>query len=300
MDNAIDIPTSSTEPLASLLHTLRLERLGDNLYRGHSNLAQLSGRVYGGQVLAQAVIAAADTFENSEDRLVHSQTAAFLRPGDVKKEIDFKVDIINDGRSFSTRLVHAMQDGEIIFSARDSFQVKQDGVEHADEMPDVPGPENFQSSVDLFSSVDHPAARFMSSTNSLDMRHVNGQVYLRPAKEIRSTNYVWFKMRTPLPKAATQTQKRAILAYGADQFMLEPILLSHHLSWSTPKISLATLDHTTWWHRDVDPSDWILAELHSPSAQGGRGLSLAKFFQDGKLVATMAQEGMVRAPEPTK
>lgn len=300
MDNAIDIPTSSTEPLASLLHTLRLERLGDNLYRGHSNLPQLSGRVYGGQVLAQAVIAAADTFENSEDRLVHSQTAAFLRPGDVKKEIDFKVDIINDGRSFSTRLVHAMQDGEIIFSARDSFQVKQDGVEHADEMPDVPGPENFQSSVDLFSSVDHPAARFMSSTNSLDMRHVNGQVYLRPAKEIRSTNYVWFKMRTPLPEAATQTQKRAILAYGADQFMLEPILLSHHLSWSTPKISLATLDHTTWWHRDVDPSDWILAELHSPSAQGGRGLSLAKFFQDGKLVATMAQEGMVRAPEPTK
>lgn len=300
MDNTIDIPKSSTEPLASLLHTLRLERIGDNRYRGHTNLPQLSGRIYGGQVLAQAVMAAADTFENSDDRLIHSQTAAFLRPGDVKKEIDFQVEIISDGRSFSTRMVHALQDEKIIFTARDSFQINQPGVDHQVVAPDVPGPENFQSSVDLFSSVDHPAARFMSSTNSLDMRHVNGQIYLRTAKEVHETVYIWFKVRTALPEGASQTLKRAVLAYGTDQFMLEPILQRHHLSWSTPKISVATLDHSTWWHRDVDPSDWILAELHSPSAQGGRGLSLAKFYQNGTLVATMAQEGMVRSPELKK
>jgi len=129
------------------------------------------------------------------------------------------------------------------------------------------------------------------------MRHVNGQIYLRTAKEVHETVYIWFKVRTALPEGASQTLKRAVLAYGTDQFMLEPILQRHQLSWSTPKISVATLDHSTWWHRDVDPSDWILAELHSPSAQGGRGLSLAKFYQNGTLVATMAQEGMVRSPE---
>lgn len=297
MDKRIFIPESTTEPLASLLNTLRLERQGDITYRGHDNLPQLSGRVYGGQVLAQAVMAAADTFEDSDDRLIHSQTAAFLRAGDIKKPIDFEVEVISDGRSFSTRLVHALQDNRIIFTARDSFQRRQPGVEHQDEPPNVPGPDEFPSSVDLFSSVDHPAARFMSSTNSLDMRHVEGQLYLRPTKEIDSTTHVWFKTRSPMPTDSSQTLKRAVLAYAADQFMLEPILRNHRLAWSTPKIALATLDHTTWWHRDVDPSNWILAELHSPSAQGGRGLTLAKFFQDGTLVANMGQEGMVRSPE---
>lgn len=299
MDKKIYVPESTTEPLASLLNTLRLERLGDNLYRGNDNLPQLSGRVYGGQVLAQAVMAAADTFDDCDARPIHSQTAAFLAPGDVKKPISFEVEVISDGRSFATRLVHALQDSTIIFTARDSFQFKQPGVEHEDEAPDVPGPENFPSSVDLFASVDHPAARFMSSTNSLDMRHVNGQIYLRPAKEIQPTIYIWFKTRSPIPAEASQTLKRAILAYAADQFMLEPILQNHGLAWSTPGIALATLDHTTWWHRDVDPTSWVLAELHSPSAQGGRGLTLAKFFQNGDLVATMAQEAMVRSPNVT-
>lgn len=294
-DKKIYVPESTTEPLASLLNTLRLKRLGNTTYLGETNLPQLSGRVYGGQVLAQSVMAAADTFADYNDRPIHSQTAAFLAPGDTKKPISFSVDIISDGRSFSTRLVHAKQDDTIIFTARGSFQHAQPGVEHADEAPNVPGPDNFPSSVDLFASVDHPAARFMSSTNSLDMRHVDGQLYLRPSTTIQPTIYIWFKTRSPIPTDADQMLKRAVLAYAADQFMLEPILHNHGLSWSTPGIALATLDHTTWWHRDVDPTSWILAELHSPSAQGGRGLTLAKFFQDGDLVATMAQEAMVRS-----
>lgn len=297
MDKKIYVPASTTEPLASLLNTLRLERLGDGHYRGNDNLPQLSKRVYGGQVLAQAVVAAADTIDNCDGRPIHSKTAAFLAPGDVDKPIDFEVEVINDGRSFATRLVHARQDGRIIFTARDSFQLRQPGFDHADPAPDVPGPENLPSSVDLFASVDHPAARFMSSTNALDMRHVEGQIYLRPPAEARPTTHIWFKTRSPMPEGVCQTLSRAVLAYAADQFMLEPILHAHGLSWMSPGLSAATLDHTTWWHRDVDPSSWILAELHSPSAQGGRGLTLAKFFQDGRLVATMAQEGMVRSPE---
>lgn len=296
MDTKIFVPECSTEPLASLLNTLRLEKLDGHRYLGDTNLPQLSGRVYGGQVLAQAVMAAADTFDDCDVRPIHSQTAAFLAPGDVKRPISFAVDVISDGRSFATRLVHAKQDDRIIFTARDSFQFQQPGVDHEDRAPNVPGPENFPSSVDLFASVDHPAARFMSSTNSLDMRHVDGQIYLRPAREEQSTIHIWFKTRSPIPDNASQTLKRAVLAYAADQFMLEPIMQKHGLAWSTPGIALATLDHTTWWHRDVDPASWILAELHSPSAQGGRGLTLAKFYQDGTLVATMAQEGMVRSP----
>ena len=296
MTDKIYVPQSATEPLASLLNTLRLTRIGNGSYQGERNLPQLSGRVYGGQVLAQAVMAAADTFDPSDDRLIHSQTAAFLAPGDVTKPIDIEVEVVNNGRSFATRLVHARQDGRTIFTARGSFQYTQPGVEHEDSAPDVPGPENFPSSVDLFASVDHPAARFMSSTNSLDMRHVDGQIYLRPSTTVQPTIHIWFKTRSPIPAEASQTLKRAVLAYAADQFMLEPILHNHGLAWATPGIALATLDHTTWWHRDVDPTSWVLAELHSPSAQGGRGLTLAKFYQDGELVATMAQEAMVRSP----
>lgn len=298
-DNKIYVPQSATEPLASLLNTLRLKRLGNSSYLGETNLPQLSGRVYGGQVLAQAVMAASDTFKELDKRPIHSQTAAFLAAGDVEKPIAFEVEVISDGRSFSTRLIHARQDNKIIFTARGSFQHTQPGVEHEDTAPDVPGPENFPSSVDLFASVDHPAARFMSSTNSLDMRHVDEQIYLRPSKTVQPTIHIWFKTRSPIPAEASQTLKRAVLAYAADQFMLEPILHNHGLSWSTPGIALATLDHTTWWHRDVDPSSWILAEAHSPSAQGGRGLTLAKFYQNGDLVATMAQEAMVRSPNIT-
>ena len=295
----LDIPGVSTEPLASVLNTLRLERRGDGSYRCHTNLRQLSKRVYGGQVLAQAVLAATDTFADPEERLIHSQTAAFLGPGKTADPIDIDVEIINDGRSFSTRRVLASQGGRTIFTARDSFQLQQGGVDHSDPAPDVPWPDELESSVDIFSSVDHPAARFMSSTNAIDMRHVEGNIYLHPTEQTHATTHIWFKTRSELPETTSQSVQRALLAYSADQFMLEPIMAAHGLSWSTPGISLATLDHSSWWHRDVDVSQWVLVELHSPSAQGGRGLTLAKFFQNGHQVATMAQEGMVRIPEGT-
>lgn len=295
----LDVPSVSTEPLASVLNTLRLERRGDGSYRCHTNLRQLSKRVYGGQVLAQAVLAATDTFTDPQQRLIHSQTAAFLAPGKTSDPIDIDVEVVNDGRSFSTRRVFASQGGRTIFTARDSFQLEQDGVDHGDPTPEVPWPDELTSSVDIFASVDHPAARFMSSTNAIDMRHVEGNIYLHPSSQTQATTHIWFKTRSALPEGTSQPVQRALLAYSADQFMLEPIMAAHGLCWSTPGISLATLDHSSWWHRDVDVSDWILAELHSPSAQGGRGLTLAKFHQNGKLVATMAQEGMVRIPDGT-
>lgn len=297
MTSLLPVPETSQEPLSSILTTIRLERRGDNSYRGNTNLDQLSGRVYGGQVLAQAVMAAADTFNGIQDRVIHSQTAAFLRPADTKKPLDIDVEVVNDGRSFSTRRVFASQDGQTVFTARDSFQRDQPGLEHQTTPPEVPWPDELESSVEIFSSVDHPAARWMSSTNAMDLRHVEGNIYLGKAPREVRTSHIWFKTRSPMPAESSQMLQRAMLAYAADQFMLEPILRAHGMSWVTKGLSAATLDHTSWWHRDVDMSDWVLAELHTPSAQGGRGLTLATFFQNGYHVATMAQEGMIRIPE---
>lgn len=291
----ISIPTSNDEPLASVLNTLRMRIKESNCFEG-SNLPQFSGRVYGGQVFAQAVIAAASSLSEAgmPSRNIHSITAAFLRPGQIDEPITFDVEDVLDGRSFSTRRIYASQFGQTIFSARASFQEQQPGVEHQSVMPSAPPPEELESSVAYFASLDLPIARFMSSTNAIDMRHVDGAIWTRPQKDPSDTTLLWFKLRNPMPSESNQLLHRAILAYATDQFMLEPILRMHGMSWLHPDLSLATLDHAIWWHRNIDMSAWVLAELSSPSAQGGRGLSIAKFFQNGQHVATMAQEGMVR------
>lgn len=293
MASFISIPATDIEPLATVLSTLRLQRIGDNRYVGH-NLPQFSGRVYGGQVLAQATIAAADTLPSNDDRLAHSLTAAFLRPGDDQKPIEFEVTEVNDGRSFSTRNVNALQDDRIIFTARVSAQLHQPGPSFGTPQPDAPDPESLESSVDFFSSMDTPWGHLVSTTNSLDMRHVGGHIFLRPAAERTNRHLVWFRSRSPMPEGSSNLLQRVMLGYAADQFMLEPVMRSIGIFWAQTDASIATLDHSIWWHRNFDMTDWILAELESPSAQNGRGLSIARFFQNGRHIATMSQEGMVR------
>lgn len=291
MDRYLAIPSINDEPLAAIMNTLRLKVRTDESFEG-SNLMQSTGRVYGGQVFGQAIMAAYATVdEELSGRVIHSITAAFMRPGDESKPINFEVEEVNDSRSFSTRRVHASQDGHTIFSCRASFQEQQLGVEHASVQPDAPNPETLHSSAEFFATVDHPAARAMYA---VDLRHVDGPIWVKPAKDQKPHTLIWFRLRNALPADTPQILHRALLAYATDQFMLEPVMRAHGMFWLSPDVSLATLDHSIWWHRDVDMSDWILAELDSPSAQGGRGLSLAKFFQHGTHVATMAQEGMTR------
>lgn len=295
MSNRLDIPKTDVEPLNAILQTLRLKVRERGSYEG-SNIPQFSGRVYGGQVFGQAIVAAHDTIdEEISGREIHSITAAFLHPGDQSQPINFDVEEVNDSRSFSTRRVHASQDGRTIFSCRASFQEKQDGFEHQSVQPEAPDPETLESSVEFFASFDHPASRAMHETNAVDLRHVDGPIWVHPAEETDKPTLIWFRMRNPLPENSSQLLHRALLAYSTDQFMLEPVMRRHGMFWMSPDISVATLDHSIWWHRDVDMSEWILAELVSPSAQGGRGLSIAKFFQNGQHVATMSQEGMTRS-----
>lgn len=288
-------PDDEPRPLDAVLHALDLRPAGEDSFEGDS-LPQLHGRVYGGQVLAQAIVAAERTLQDGlADRLIHSLHGYFLRPGDLEEPITFAVERLRDGGSFSARRTHALQRGKPILSMIASFQVVQEGVEHTEPMPDVPGPEELPSSVALFERTDHPVAQFFYRSSAFDIRHVGDSLFVAAAPDREPVQALWMRARGPVPGG--QPEQRALLAFACDQVMLEPVLRAHGVFWRTPGASIASLDHAMWWHRDVDMNDWLLYVQDSPTAQGGRGLGLARVFSpDGRLVATIAQEGMVRFP----
>ncbi len=283
------------QPLEAVLAVLDLDPVGEDTFVGRS-LHQLHGRVYGGQVLAQGIVAAERTLDGDLGRrLIHSLHGYFLRPGDLAAPITFAVERLRDGGSFSARRTHALQNDKPILSMIVSFQDVQDGVEHTEPMPDVPDPDGLPSSVALFASIDHPAARFFYETAGFDIRHTETSLFVGPAPERSATQSLWMRARGHVPGG--QPEHRALLAFACDQVMLEPVLRAHGAHWRQPGASIASLDHAMWWHRDVDCNDWLLYVQDSPTAQGGRGLGLARVFsRDGHLVATIAQEGMVRFP----
>ncbi len=286
--------TLGPDALRTVLDVLELEPAGDDVFTGGS-LPQPNGRVFGGQVLAQTLLAAASTVDPA--RLPHSVHGYFLRPGDVTKPITFAVERMRDGRSFSARRTHALQDGKPILAMSASFQVEQPGLEHSERAPrDVPPPDSVPSAHDVLGAVDHPVATFWTQASAFDLRHVGESIYLRPAPERTDRQLVWMRARGPLPD--DQVLHRALLAYACDQVMLEPVMRRHGLSWATPGLSIASLDHAMWWHRQVRVDEWLLYVQSTTSAHGGRGLGAARVFTaDGDLVATIGQEGMVRVPD---
>lgn len=288
--------TIEPDPTAPVLDILRLEEDPGtpDQFTGRS-LPQPSGRVFGGQVLAQALLAAGRTV--TDGRLPHSLHGYFLRAGDVREPITFAVERLRDGRSFSARRTHALQGGEAILSMITSFQEQQPGLDYADPMPaGIPGPDEVPSALELLGGIDHPVAKFWTQEAAFDVRHVDGAIYLGPPTKATGQQAVWFRSRGPVPD--DQLLHRALLAYACDQVMLEPILRRAGRSWVTRGLSIASLDHAMWWHRDVRVDDWLLYVQSTPSAQGGRGLGAARVFtQDGTLVASVAQEGMVRFPD---
>ncbi|HEY0189417.1 MAG TPA: acyl-CoA thioesterase II [Cellulomonas sp.] len=285
--------TPDADTIGSLLDVLTLTpgTGPDSFVAG--NLPKPGGRVFGGQVVAQALLAAGRTVPDG--RLPHSLHGYFLRAGDVATPIDLSVERLSDGRSFSARRTHAAQGGTAILSMIASFQEDQPGIELTEPMPDVPDPELVESAMDRMGDMDHPVARFWTHESAFDVRHVGGSLYLGPAADTEGPQRVWMRAKAPLPD--DQLLHRALVAYACDQIMLEPVLRRAGLSWLTPGLSVASLDHAMWWHRDVRVDDWLLFDQSSPSAQGGRGLGATRVFsRDGTLVATIAQEGMVRIP----
>ncbi|TDK27806.1 acyl-CoA thioesterase II [Arthrobacter crusticola] len=287
-----------TDPTHSLLSLLDLSsadgaQTDEDIFVGTS-APQPGKRVFGGQVLGQSLIAAIRTVEPTRE--VHSMHAYFLRAGDADLPITFGVQRLRDGRSFSARRTHAYQDGVPILSMIASFQEPDEGLNHQDAMPSgVPDPESLPSTADLLGGFDHPVARAWAFDRPFDVRHLDSPLYVSNDGVREPRNAVWMKTFGPMPD--DDGLHRAALAYASDYTLLEPILRPHGLSWIHPGMSVASLDHAMWWHRPVRVDEWLLYVQSSPSASGARGLAAGKIYnRAGDLVASVAQEGMVRVP----
>lgn len=293
----MDADDHAIRTVERLLEVLDLDaseaRTTEDIFVGASH-PMPTGRIYGGQVLAQSLIAAERTLP--EDRAVHSMHGYFLRPGDASQGITIAVDRIHDGRSFSTRRSQAYQNGVPIFSMIASFQDGDPGVEHAEPMPGgVPAPEDLAPDEDRVAGVPAGTTRMLSE-RAADIRHIGSPLYLPNDDERTNRQGVWMRMRAPLPD--DQRLHRAALAYLSDMTIQESILRAHGLHWTLPGLKVASLDHAMWWHRPARVDEWLLYVQESPNARGGRGLATGRIYsRDGELVASVAQEIMIRVPD---
>ncbi len=278
--------------LADLLHVLELERIEQDIFRGESRDIG-APQVFGGQVLGQALSAASKTVE---DRVVHSLHAYFLRPGDFNASIVFHVDRSRDGGSFSARRVVAIQHGRPIFTLSCSFQVPEEGFEHQVSMPEVPGPEGLADAQALYSGempgIPEKMQRFLTRKRPFEFRPVDPVNFLRPERR-DPVKSVWLRATDALP--AVDQLHRVLLAYVSDYELLGTAALPHGLRFGHDDVKMASLDHAMWFHRAPRVDDWFLYTSDSPAAQGGRGLARGMFFsRDGTLIASTAQEGLIR------
>ena len=279
--------------LDELITLLDLEEIEVNVFRGRSP-DEPRQRVYGGQVAGQALVAAARTVERG---VIHSLHAYFLRPGDVGKPILYQVDRIRDGKTFTTRRVLAVQHGKSIFALSASFQPPEDGPDHQMPMPDAPDPESLPTWTERAQSVIHkvqnPELReWLQRERPIDTRNVDsrplGEKHARPPRQM-----VWIRAKGQLPDALTLHQ--CIVTYASDMTLLDTATLPHAIAWNDPGYLMASLDHAMWFHRPFRADEWLLYAQDSPSASGARGFAMGHFFtRAGKLVASVAQEGLMR------
>ncbi|MFD5600523.1 acyl-CoA thioesterase [Leucobacter sp. NPDC058333] len=253
------------------------------------------GRSFGGQVLGQAIAAAGSTVP--KDREIHSMHGYFLRPGDADAHMTFEVDRLRDGRSFSTRRVQAYQHGEARMSMIASFQTDDPGLEHQEQLDlsDVADPDSLPTIWEKYSHLSGHGRASWVLERPFDFRYVESDIMLEVA-ERTSTQRVWMRSREPFD--ASPLLHAAALAFGSDYLLLEPVARMHGIPWATPGMRAASLDHAMWFHRPFRVDEWLLYELDSPTAQGGRGLAHGRFFdRSGNHVASVTQESMIRLPE---
>jgi acyl-CoA thioesterase II len=282
-----------SEVLAKLVAMLSLERIEENLFRGQTQDLGW-GQVFGGHVLGQALSAAAQTVP--EGRAVHSLHGYFLLTGSVDKPIVYDVDRIRDGRSFTTRRVRAIQGGQAIFSMSASFQAHEEGLEHQDVKPEVPGPEQLPSQVELarrmVDRIPEMLRERFTGEQPIEMRPVEAGNPLAP-KPRPPRSSTWIRTNGALPDNPAVHQY--LLAYTSDFNFLSTSMYPHGVSWMSPNMQVASLDHAMWFHRPFRMDEWLLQVVDSPSASGARGLVRGSFFtRDGRLVASAVQEGLVR------
>ena len=278
--------------LDDLIKVMTLERLEMNLFRGQSRDIG-SPQVFGGQVLGQALVAATAT---AEDRTVHSLHAYFLRRGAFNAPIVYVVDRALDGKHFSSRRVVAIQHGRQIFNMSASFQLPETGLDHQISIPDVPAPESLPDLEsyyrDMADKLPAAARRVLEQKRPFEFRPVHAPDFLRREKS-PPHKYIWFRAVGRL--ADDEALHRCLLAYVSDFHLLDTALKPHGISMISPELVIASIDHAMWFHRSVRVDDWLLYAVDSPSTSGARGFTRGSVFaRDGRLVASAAQEGLIR------
>lgn len=281
------------ELVAQLTTLLDVEEIDTDLYRG-PRLPGGVGRVFGGQVIAQALQAAQRSVE--EPKTAHSLHAYFMRPGDENHPIVFRVVRDFEGRSFANRRVIAMQKGQPILNMTASFQTPSEGLHHQDAMPDVPDPDALRSERELREEirdqVPEKFRRFFLRARPIEIRPVNPRNWFAPDR-IEPVQHSWFRVIAPLPDDLAL--HRAMLAYASDMTLLGTCLLPHGVSWMTGDVQTASLDHAIWLHEQFRFDEWLLYTTDSPWAGHSRGFNRGKIYsRDGRLVASVAQEGLIR------
>ncbi|MEU6976536.1 MULTISPECIES: acyl-CoA thioesterase II [unclassified Streptomyces] len=281
--------------LDDLLDLLDLERIEQDIFRGESR-PSIVPRVFGGQVAAQALVAAGRTVPG--DRLAHSLHAYFLRAGDPGAPIVYTVDRIRDGRSFTTRRVVAVQHGQPIFHLSASFQTYEEGLDHQAEMPAAPDPEFLPTPAEMLPRhlPREVADRLIEARAAVDLRYAEVPPWGSVGQPRDPRSQVWFRTNGKL--ADDPLLHIALATYVSDMTLLDSILLAHGRGgWAVGDVVGASLDHAMWFHRPFRADEWLLYDQESPTASGGRGLGQARIFtQDGRLAISVIQEGVVRVP----
>ena len=277
-----------------LTESLALERIEVNLFRGVSP-EDGPGRIFGGQVIAQSLLAA---YETVEERVCHSLHCYFIRPGDPRIPILFEVDRSRDGGTFTTRRVIAVQNGKQIFNLAASFQTPEDGFEHQAPMPQVAGPETYAAEADaqkakMLEGASEEMRRMMNRPRPIEMLGRDNYGFGRKPKPSEPKSDTWMRAVAPIGDEARMHQ--IILAYASDMNLLSTAMRPHGVAWQTPGLQSASLDHAMWFHKPSNFNDWHLYSQDSPSASGGRGFVRGSIYdQAGNLVASVAQEGLMR------
>ena len=276
-----------------LIALLRLERLEDNLFRGESRDIG-THYVFGGQVLGQALSAAQQTVDT--ERSAHSLHAYFLRAGDIQKPIVYNVERTRDGGSFSVRRVVAIQHGQTIFNCSVSFQIAEAGVEHQMPMPQVPKPADLPARPEIppdeLARIPAKLRRWLGMRGPFEFRRVYPRDELNPGKQ-PPYQHVWFRLIDRAPDDVAL--HRSMLAYASDFHLIGTTTFPHGISYLQKNVQMASLDHALWFHRPFRADEWLLYSCDSPTAQGARGLARGMIYsEDGRLVASTAQEGLIR------
>jgi acyl-CoA thioesterase II len=287
---------SSDDPTVELISLLDLERIEVNLFRGQSPDDGMK-RVFGGQVIAQALVAAYRTVEN---RVCHSLHAYFIRPGDPTVPILYEVDRARDGKSFTTRRVVAIQHGEQILNLAASFQVAETGFAHQSTMPEVKKPGELKSEDELRQMArDHIPKEFQKQfarPRPIELKPVDPRQMISPMKT-EPKKQMWLRARGKVGKDVALQQ--CLLAYASDMGILDTATKPHGVNWFTGGVQMASLDHAMWFHEPFNIEEWLLYAMDSPSASGARGFNRGEIFTEaGKLVASVTQEGLIRPREP--